>query len=307
MSLALVAPALLVALGLASSVVILVLPRPQATGVSRSLELIRGGQVPTEVGAYGRRPVSHWLGRPLLAGLARLGRRITPVGTPQRLRRRLDLAGNAGPWTTETLLASKSASTIALGGTGLLFWLFARTGLALLMFVALSALGYWLTDLLLYNAGQKRQQLMRRMAPDALDMLTVCVEAGLGLDAGLAQVVEKTTGPLGAEFSRVLREIQLGRPRAAAFGDLAMRTDVEELKTFVAALVQAERLGVPMAGVLREQAGELRVRRRQRAEERAQKIPVKIIFPVLFCIFPVFFLIVIGPGAIRIAQVFSNG
>jgi tight adherence protein C len=171
----------------------------------------------------------------------------------------------------------------------------------------MAALGYWLADLLLYNSGLKRQEAMRRAAPDALDMLTVCVEAGLGFDAGLSQVADNTTGPLAAEFARVLKEIQLGQSRTEAFTDMAERCDVMEIKSFVAALVQADRLGVPIAAVLREQAGELRIRRRQRAEEKAQKVPVKIIFPVLFCIFPVFFIIVIGPGAIRIAQVFIRG
>jgi tight adherence protein C len=153
-------------------------------------------------------------------------------------------------------------------------------------------------DLLLYNAGTKRQEKMRRAAPDAMDMLVVCVEAGLGFEAGVAQVAKNTKGPLALEFARVMKEMQLGRSRTEAFTDLAARTDVAEIKSFVAALVQADRLGVPVAGVLREQAAEMRVRRRQRAEEAAQKVPVKIIFPVLFFI---------GPGAIRIAQVFING
>ena len=189
----------------------------------------------------------------------------------------------------------------------MLIWLLSRSPKALLFLAVLGVLGYWLADLLLYNTGVKRQEAMRRAAPDALDMLTVCVEAGLGFDASLAQVSDNTTGPLAAEFSRVLKEIRLGRSRTQAFGDLAERTDVVEIKSFVAALVHADRLGVPIAGVLREQAAELRVRRRQRAEEKAQKVPVKIVFPVLLCIFPVFFIVVIGPGAIRIAQVFVHG
>jgi tight adherence protein C len=205
------------------------------------------------------------------------------------------------------VLALKTAGAVGLGGFGLLIWLLSRSGTGLLLFALLAALGYWLADLLLYNTGVKRQEVMRRAAPDALDMLTVCVEAGLGFDAGVAQVADNTKGPLAAEFARVLKEIQLGRSRTEAFTDLAERTDVGEIKSFVSALVQADRLGVPIAAVLREQAHELRVRRRQRAEEKAQKVPVKIIFPVLVCIFPVFFIIVIGPGAIRIAQVFAGG
>jgi tight adherence protein C len=275
--------------------------------VARSLELARAPlQIPDAV-PLSERSARDRVWRPLLTGLGKLGARITPVGTPQRLRRRLDLAGNTPPWTLEGILILKAVGTFGLAGVGMLTWLLSRSPKALLFLVVMAALGYWLADLLLYNTGLKRQEALRRAAPDALDMLTVCVEAGLGFDASLAQVSDNTTGPLAAEFSRVLKEIRLGRSRTQAFGDLAERTDVVEIKSFVAALIHADRLGVPIAGVLREQAGELRVRRRQRAEEKAQKVPVKIIFPVLVCIFPVFFIIVIGPGAIRIAQVFING
>jgi tight adherence protein C len=298
---------LLVSAGLAVAAYVLLLPPPAQTGVARSLQLARAPlQVPDDV-PLSERAASDRLLRPVLAGLRRFGARITPVGTPQRLRRRLDLAGNTPPWTSEGVLVLKAVATLSLGGLGLLVWLVSRSPKGLLLFVLLGALGYWLADLLLYNTGLKRQEAMRRAAPDTLDMLTVCVEAGLGFDAGLSQVADNTTGPLAAEFARVLKEIQLGRSRSEAFTDLAERTDVIEIKSFVAALVQADRLGVPIAGVLREQAAELRVRRRQRAEEKAQKVPVKIIFPVLVCIFPVFFIIVIGPGAIRIAQVFAHG
>jgi|tagenome__1003787_1003787.scaffolds.fasta_scaffold20901816_2 tight adherence protein C len=297
----------LVGAGLAVAAYTIFSPRLAPTGVSRSLELARAPlQVPDAV-PLSERPASDRLWRPLLLGLAKLGARITPVGTPQRLRRRLDLAGNTPPWDLESILVIKAVGTFGLGGLGLVIWLASRSPKGLLLLGLLAALGYWVADLLLYNMGLKRQEAMRRAAPDALDMLTICVEAGLGFDAGLAQVAENTTGPLAAEFTRVLKEVRLGRSRSQAFGDLAERTDVTEVKSFVAALVQADRLGVPIAGVLREQAAELRVRRRQRAEEKAQKVPVKIIFPVLFCIFPVFFIIVIGPGAIRIAQVFVHG
>jgi tight adherence protein C len=301
-----------VAVGLAMAVVVLLMPRAQATGVARSLELVRTGSSrrPLDVGeSISLVEQSSWqrIGRPMLSGLVRVGARITLVGTPQRLRRRMDLAGNNAPWTVEGILVGKAIGTLGLGGLGLLVWVIARSGPGLLVFVAASALGYWLIDLLLINAGLKRQAAMRRAIPDALDMLVVCVEAGLGFDAGVARVAQNTRGPLALEFSRVLKEIQLGRSRSEALGELAARTEVTEIRSFVAALVQADRLGIPVAGVLREQAADMRVRRRQRAEEQAQKIPVKIIFPVLFCIFPVFFVIVIGPGALRIAQVFLGG
>jgi tight adherence protein C len=155
---------------------------------------------------------------------------------------------------------------------------------------------------LLYNTGLKRQEALRRSTPDALDMLTVCVEAGLGFDAGLAQVARNTDGPIAGEFARLLREMQIGKTRITAFQDLAARTTVPELQIFVSALVQSDKLGIPLAGVLREQSSEMRLKRRQRAEELAQKVPVKILFPLLLCIFPALFVVLIGPGAIQIAH-----
>lgn len=160
--------------------------------------------------------------------------------------------------------------------------------------------GFFLPDLLVYNAGLRRQDELRRGLADALDMLTVCVEAGQGFNAALLQVARSVRGPVAGEFARVLSEIQIGKSRAEAFAGLGERTSVDEIRTFVSALVQADRLGLPIANVLREQSKEMRVARRQRAEEKAQKVPVKIIFPVLLCIFPVIFIVILGPAVIRI-------
>src|ERR687897_806816 len=171
---------------------------------------------------------------------------------------------------------------------------------------AFGAFGFFLPDLLVYNAGLRRQQEMRRGLADALDMLTVCVEAGQGFDAAILQVARTVTGPIGGEFARVLSEIQIGKSRADAFAALGERTTAPEVKTFVSALVQADRMGLPVAAVLREQTREMRLARRQRAEEQAQKVTVKILFPLLLCIFPALFIVIIGPGAIRITELFSQ-
>jgi len=141
---------------------------------------------------------------------------------------------------------------------------------------------------------------------DALDMLTVCVEAGQGFDAAFAQVARSIDGPISGEFSRVLSEIQIGRSRRDAFAALAERTDASEIKTFVSALVQADRLGLPVAVVLREQSTQMRLIRKQRAEEKAQKVTVKIVFPVLLCLFPSIFIVILGPAVIRIMAVFAG-
>ena len=147
---------------------------------------------------------------------------------------------------------------------------------------------------------------IRRTLPDIMDTLVVTVEAGLGFEAALAQVVRNGRGPMVGEFARVLHEMQIGRPRVDALREMAVRTSVNELKSFSSAVVQATTLGVPMAKVLRQQAAEMRLRRRQRAEELAQKVPVKILFPMIFCLFPALFVVVIGPGVIRLLDAFGN-
>jgi tight adherence protein C len=173
----------------------------------------------------------------------------------------------------------------------------------LVLYPGLGAIGgFFVPDLLVYNAGVKRQDKIRKALPDTLDMLTVCVEAGLGFDAALAQVARNTDGPLASECSRLLQEMQFGKPRVDALRALGDRTTVVELRGLVSALVQASELGVPVARVLREQSAEMRTRRRQRAEEKAQKVPVKVLFPLIFCLFPALFVMVVGPGGINIAH-----
>jgi tight adherence protein C len=167
--------------------------------------------------------------------------------------------------------------------------------------------GLFLPDLLVYNAGLKRQQELAISLPDVLDTLVICVEAGLGFDAAMIQVAHHGKGPIGGEMTRVLQEMQIGKSRAQALRALGERTTVTELRTFVTAVVQAGELGVPVAGVLREHAREMRLRRRQRAEELAQKVPIKILFPVLFCLFPALFVVILGPGVLEIVRIFGHG
>lgn len=137
-------------------------------------------------------------------------------------------------------------------------------------------------------------------------MLSVCVEAGQGFDAALLQVARNVEGPISGEFARVLAEIQIGKSRGDAFSAMADRVTLPEVKNFIAALVQADRLGLPIAGVLREQTLNMRLVRRQKAEEKAQKVTIKILFPLMFCIMPALFIVIIGPGGIRIMQSFSH-
>jgi tight adherence protein C len=242
---------------------------------------------------------------PLLDRLRGIAVRLSPASVTSRLARRLDLAGNPGRWTAERVLAFKGLGlTVGVVG-GLL--LAAGSPIRVLFIPTIAgAAGFFLPDVLVYNTGLKRQEAIRRALPDALDLLTVCVEAGLGFDAALDEVARNSSGPLAGELSRVLREMQLGKSRADALRAVAERTSVPELAAFVTAVVQAGQLGVPVGAVLREQAAEMRVRRRQLAEERAQKVPVKILFPVIFFLMPALFVVVIGPGVLSIMRAFAG-
>jgi tight adherence protein C len=287
--------------GICLATVLLVRPAAKMGGVARSLMVIDQLHVNPLVPISQQR-ASERLVRPFVRRFGRLGRRLTPIGTPARLQRRLDLAGNPGAWSVERMLATKAAGLVIGAVIGVLMLTSTRFLIGMAWLAGACIVGFWLPDVLLYNTGLKRQEALRRSTPDALDMLTVCVEAGLGFDAGLAQVARNTDGPIAGEFARLLREMQIGKTRVLAFQDLASRTTVPELQIFVSALVQSEKLGIPLAGVLREQSTEMRLKRRQRAEEMAQKVPVKILFPLLLCIFPALFVVLIGPGAIQIAH-----
>jgi tight adherence protein C len=243
------------------------------------------------------------LSGPML-GLRAVAARLSPGNVRTRIQHHLDIAGNPGRWTAERILAFKGLGLLCGGIGGLLVGLHSPAMLLLVPLIAAPA-GFFLPDVLLYNAGIKRQDNIQRAIPDALDMMTVCVEAGLGFDAALSQVARNTEGPLAGESSRVLQEMQFGKSRVQALRAMAERTTVAELRMLVSALVQASELGIPVATVLREQAHEMRTRRRQRAEEKAQKVTVKILVPLIFCLFPALMIVVIGPGALGIARIWG--
>jgi tight adherence protein C len=253
---------------------------------------------------YGRHSAAgpgHADPRQLPGWLRDLAIRLSPAGAGSTMQRRLDTAGNPERWTSDRMLTVKALGLIVLGVVGASFGLH-DPALLVLGFGVGAAAGFFLPDLLLYNAGLKRQQKIPLALPDALDLLTICVEAGLGFDAALAQVARNTQGPLAAEFSRVLQEMQFGKSRPEAIRAMAERCPVPELRSFVSALVQSTELGIPVGDILREQAKEMRVRRRQRAEAAAQKVPVKITIPLILCLFPALLVAVMGPGAIEIAH-----
>lgn len=289
------------ALGLAMAILVMaVLPaRTAPRGVTGALAAIEERYAQRNLSAA-RKDASPAV---LPGWLRTLALRLSPTGIAGTLQRRLDLAGNPRAWSSDRILAAKGLGLLVLGGLSGLYGLLYGVGLCVLCAGLGGVIGFFLPDLLLYNAGSKRQAQIQVALPDALDMLTVCVEAGLGFDAALAQVARYTRGPLAAEFARALQEMQIGVARTQALRGMVGRTSVAELRAFVSAIVQASELGIAVARVLREQANEMRVRRRQRAEEKAQKVPIKILFPLIFCLFPALFVVILGPGMITAARV----
>ncbi|MGH3497559.1 MAG: type II secretion system F family protein [Nocardioidaceae bacterium] len=245
---------------------------------------------------------------PLLQKLTGLGRKLTPEDNTARLRQKLDAAGNPPGWTTDRVVALKTAGF----GGGLLLGIFACLVLGLglmptlIVTIGLSLAGYMAPNLWLYQRAFDRSELAQKTLPDALDLLTISVEAGLGFDAALAHVAKHTEGPLAEEFARLLQEMQLGAGRTESLRAMGERTTLAELKAFVTAMVQADAFGIPIGRVLRVQSTEMRTKRRQRAEEKAQKVPVKILFPLIFCILPCLFLMVMGPGVITMLKAFTG-
>jgi tight adherence protein C len=240
---------------------------------------------------------------PVLSAAGRVARRVTPLDARDRLTRKLLLAGSPAGWDAERVMAFKIIGLV--GGFVLGFVVASSTGLSGVVTVLVAGLftfaGFIAPDTIVNGRVEDRQREILRTLSDTLDLLTISVEAGLSLNASISQVVQNVPGVLSQEFARMLQEIQLGVPRSDAFRHLAERTDVDELNAFALAMIQADVFGVSIAGVLRTQAEQLRIKRRQRAEAKAQQIPVKIVFPLILCVLRALFVVIVGPGAIRIA------
>jgi tight adherence protein C len=245
---------------------------------------------------------------PVVRHFVGVGHRLLPDEQVQQIRRRLDLAGNPPGWDADRVVGLKALCCLIGIVLGMLvpplFGVGVLPTVALLLVGA--ALGWFGPDLYLYQVGYDRAERIRRDLPDALDLMTISVEAGLAFDAALSHVARRTEGPLAKEFMRVLQEMQIGTGRREAMRAMGERTDVPELRSFLGSMVQADEFGIPIASVLRVQAAEMRVKRSQRAEELAQKVPVKILFPLIFCIMPCLFIVVMGPAAITMIQNFAG-
>lgn len=293
----------LIGVAVVAGVLLLVSSTSGPTGVAKSLALIDQNVTDRTV-ARTDLPARERLVEPIFQKTKGIAVALSPAGTEQRLVRMLDRAGNPLAWSVERIMGAKGACLLL----GILLG-FAYAGLTLRgLLVAVLAAGvlFFLPDVLLYNGALRRQQQASKGLAEALDMLTVCVEAGQGFDAALMQVARNTEGPIAGEFARVISEIQIGKSRAEAFASMGDRVGLPEVRNFTTALVQADRLGLPIAAVLREQTATMRLTRKQKAEEQAQKVTVKIVFPLVLCIFPVLFVVLLGPAAIRMIDAFAG-
>lgn len=281
----------------------------EARGVSKSLAVVEAFTTAPEAMQKELEPsFQDRVLNPLLDRFVALGKRITPSDYSERIRSKLDIAGNPPGWTVDRVVSLKFVGLVVGPMIGFLFGAVLGWGIGPAVVTALlgGTLGYFGPNIYLYQRGEERTTEMQKALPDALDLLTISVEAGLGFDSALAQVARNTDGPLAQEFARVLQEMQIGLGRSAAMRALGDRSPLPDLRSFTSALVQADSFGIPIGQVLRVQSSEIRVKRRQRAEEQAQKVPVKILLPLMACILPTLFIVVLGPAAIGIMDAFGG-
>jgi tight adherence protein C len=247
--------------------------------------------------------------RPLLNSLIKTMSRFTPKSNLERVRQNLEIAGNPYNWQPLDFMGVRGLTAVALSGGTLGMMLLAGQNVqSLLVFPGLMLVvgymmpGIWLGQLM----GRRRKRILKAL-PDAIDLLSISVEAGLGFDQALARVAVKWDNDLSWEFQRMLSEMRIGKSRREALRELAARTGVDDLSTFVTSIIQADQLGVSITQVLRIQSAQLRQRRRQRAEETAHKAPIKMLFPMVFLIFPAIYVIILGPAVPQVLKSLGNG
>lgn len=231
---------------------------------------------------------------------ARLGLRLTPSGYTGWLEKLLAKAGRPESMPLERMLVAKPALALVAAFISILLASKSPTGIMFLVTILLPVLAYFVPDVLIHGRGAERQKAIEMELPNTLDQMLISVEAGLGFEAAMARTAQNGKGPLAAELVRALQDLQVGRSRKDAYLAMAQRADVADLRNFVRAVVQADSYGIALAGVLHTQAKQMRVKRRQRAEEKAMKLPVKVLFPLMLCILPVLFLVILGPAVINI-------
>ena len=246
----------------------------------------------------------------MLGGLTNLGRRFTPVGYVDSVRKKFIYAGNGSADAVDRFLAVRVITVLLTPFAFILMYVWNPIGAdGMTQFLAFALLAFALLagpDAILSRRVQERQHELQVSLPDVLDLLTISVEAGLGFEQALDRTISAVPGALSEEFARMLGEVRAGASRSEAMRAMEQRTNVPEVRSFVLAILQADTFGVSIGRVLRAQAEEMRIKRRQLAQERAQKAPVKMLIPMVFCIFPALFVIVIGPAIINIRNAFSS-
>jgi len=247
--------------------------------------------------------------RPMARRLSGVATRFASPTKVSKTEQRLLMAGSPGDLRSIEFLGLKFVVAGLVGGGVFVFCalILRNPAFGFLGGIAMGGLGFMGPEIWLSRRIKKRQKAILMAVPDSLDLLTISVKAGLSFDGALAKVVEKTTGPLADEFRRALAEIRVGKARRDALSDVRLRTDVPALSNFIAAIIQAEQLGVPIAKVLQVQSEQLRIERRQRAEEMAAKAPIKMLFPLVGCIFPSMFIVILGPAIILIMLNLGSG
>lgn len=239
-------------------------------------------------------------------GLAAFAQRITPPSLVAMLDRQHSRAGRPSRWPIGRLLVLKLLWIPTVALLALLIIASGQSPLVLLLLLVTAVVVYFVPELLLLSRGQERDQKVQLELADTLDQMTIAVEAGLGFDAAMARAATNGKGALAEELTRTLQDIRMGRSRRDAFEDLGNRSQVADLKQFVRAILQADAHGIAVGDVLRLQAAEMRMKRRQRAEEKAQQVPVKVLMPLMLCILPVLFIVVLAPAAMDMAAAFGS-
>lgn len=302
---------ILIALTVAASVTLMVvsmLSRPAASTIESRITDFRQRAVGYETDLVDMElPFSDRVLRPSIDAISRAFGSILPASLLANVQQQLLMAGN--PMSLNAFVTFWGVLLATFGGMGLVAFVLLPSEMMIQKLVAipmLLMLGWMFPRMWLKGKVGARQKMVLKGLPDAMDLVTTCVEAGLGLDAALARVAEKTDGPFAAELQVMMRDVALGKLRREAMQELAQRIGVEELSTFVMSIVQAEQLGVGIAQVLRVQSDQLRTKRRQKAEKSAHEAPIKMLFPLVLFIFPSFLIVILGPAGIRIAESFSK-
>jgi tight adherence protein C len=241
------------------------------------------------------------MGKPLFSKIAAALRRMSPSGISETTRHKLELAGILETFGVDLYLATKVLLPVGfLFLAILLIVFFPLPVMLIIVLVALIPISYFFPDVVLRNKIANRQESLRTAMPNALDLLTISIDAGMSFNIALSKVAANIGGALGLEFNKMLNEIQIGFTRREAFKNLDKRTEVPDLSAFINSMIQADVFGISISKVLRVQATEMRTRRRQRAEENGIKAPVKLVFPTILCLFPALLVVVLGPAAIRV-------